>query len=82
MSEKIYPKGVSMKKPENAPAFVLARVGINTANGWCDFDLLNGDKGPYLVLNTYVPKAKEEATTTHDDIEPLKDAINPDDIPF
>ncbi|MBR1146658.1 hypothetical protein [Bradyrhizobium sp. AUGA SZCCT0431] len=85
MSEKIYAKGVFIKKPENAPEFVLGRVGINyhdfvafleehtKANGWCDFDLLNGDKGPYLVLNTFVPKPKDE---------PREEAPADDQIPF
>lgn len=78
MADKIYAKGVNIKKPENAPAFVLGRVGIKTedfvafleehtkANGWCDLDLLQGDNGPYLVLNTYVPKQKVEKASDDD----------------
>jgi hypothetical protein len=76
MSEKIYPRGIRFQKPhENAPRFVLARVGMNVTdltafleshakpNGWVDFDLLEGRDGPYLVLNHYTADTRTDRPT-------------------
>lgn len=90
MSEKIYPKGIFIKKPENTPDFVLGRMGVKTedfinflhehtkANGFCDFDLLQGDKGPYLVLNTY----KKEEPKDEPTVQMGVDDEDPANLPF
>lgn len=72
MADKIYPKGLNIFPPrEGAPAFVKAQISIEpkafvaflqenkqylNEKGYFRFNLLSGDKGLYMTLDTWKPK--------------------------
>ena len=90
MSDNIYPKGLFIKQPhENAPDFVKGEVSIKiqdfinflkeneNSDGWCNFQLLRGERGLYMKLNTWRPESAKQggakqATGVEED----------DDLPF
>lgn len=71
--EKVYPKGIyANKKRDNSPEFVLGGISIKKYDlmewlesaeendkGYINLDMLKGDDGPYLVVNTWKPTKKE-----------------------
>jgi len=71
--EKIFADGFSFKKQENAPDFVIGRVSVKVdeaiaflkkheKNGWVNLNAKYGRSGnPYMELDTYEPKPKQEA---------------------
>ena len=86
MSDNIYPKGFFIKPAhEKAPDFVRGRVSVKiedfnnflkehgNSDGWCNFQLLNGDKGLYLKLDTWQPEKQTQAPSESKD---------DDDLPF
>jgi len=99
MAEKIFPKGFYPKKRDGAPDFVLTSISIKVPEavpflesmqnnaGYVNLDLLSGNNGPYLVVNTYKPTAKEEVEPKVEEDEPEtieypQDEISSEDIPF
>lgn len=90
MSDKIFPKGISIRKPsDNAPDFIKSNIGINVAEfldwaeqhmdsrGWVNLDLKLSKEGKqYLELNTF-KKTANPATG-----ELTKKEILNEDLPF
>ena len=70
--EKIFANGLSFKRNENAPDFVVGRMSLKaedaiqfikdrTKNGWVNLNINQSKGGSYYVeLDTYEPKVKEE----------------------
>lgn len=95
--EKTFAEGFVVRRQEDAPDFVMGRLGINITDaipflqrhaderGWVNIDLLfaKGTGKPYAVLNTYKPKGENNNAEK----APQKpDVSNPDqeddDLPF
>lgn len=87
--EKIFADGFSFKRNENAPDFVVGRVGIkvddaiafmkqNAKNGWINLDVKQARSGNYYMeLDTFEPKGGAKPSA------PAKAApVEDDDTPF
>ncbi len=71
--DKIFADGFIFKRRENAPDFVIGNISVkvdeavaflkaNHKNGWVNLNVLTSQAGkPYVELDTFVPKKKEEA---------------------
>ncbi len=70
--DKVFADGFLFKRRENAPDFVIGNISVkvedaitfltnNQKNGWVNLNVLNSKGGkPYIELDTFVPKKKEE----------------------
>jgi hypothetical protein len=89
--EKIFADGFSFKRNENAPDFVVGRVGIkvddaiafmkqHAKNGWLNLDVKQARSGNYYMeLDTFEPKGGSNPS------KPSKSAAtaeDDDDSPF
>lgn len=82
--EKIFADGFSFKRQENAPDFVIGRVSIKVddaiafmrkheKNGWVNLNAKYGRSGnPYMELDTYEPKGKQDASSPLDSVKKSK----------
>ena len=87
MADKVFADGFSLKRRENAPDFVIGNLSVkvedaipflksNARNGWVNLNVLTASSGkPYVELDTFVPKPKEEKP------QPVEAADNTD-LPF
>lgn len=84
MSETIYPKGLFYNDPkEGAPDFVKGRISIKTEDftaflkehtnekGYVNLQVLAGDKGTYLKLDTWKPDSKPAGKKEDDEDLPF-----------
>jgi hypothetical protein len=73
MPDPIFPKGMSIKRRDNAPDFVIGRLSIkledfivfaqeHESNGWINFDLKKkkSDGSPYIELDTWKPNQQSQ----------------------
>jgi len=88
MPDKIFPKGINIRKPsENAPDFIKSNIGIHLGDfiawaeqytdvkGWINLDLKLSKEGKqYLELNQY----KRNTTPT----KSAQDEIESEELPF
>ncbi|MCP3683757.1 MAG: hypothetical protein GY861_13820 [bacterium] len=81
MVEKIFPKGLIVKRQENAPAFVIGSLSIKVDefieflnqykdNGWVNIDMAFAKESgkPYSALSTWKPN-KQETDTQNEDFQ-------------
>lgn len=92
--EKIFADGFSFKRQENAPDFVIGRVSIKVddaitfmrkheKNGWVNLNAKYGRSGnPYMELDTYEPKGKQDAPATTKAKAPKASATPKEELPF
>lgn len=76
MEEKVFAQGISFKRREGAPDFVIGNLNIkvdeaietlknNAKNGWVNLDILTAKSGkPYVQVNTWA-KDSETAVATN-----------------
>ena len=71
MNKEEFPQGLIIKKPDNAPDFVIAKMSIkkdefikylhDQDGEWVNFDLLNSKQGkPYAKINTWKPQGNKD----------------------
>ena len=89
--EKIFADGFSFKRNENAPDFVVGRVGIkvddavafmkqHAKNGWLNLDVKQARSGNYYMeLDTFEPKGGSKPSKPSKSASPAEDD---DDSPF
>jgi len=82
--DKVFVGGMIVKKPDNAPEWVLGKVSFKLKdffefakqhqdNGWLNVDIKVSKNGkPYAELDTWKPERPQDAIVTTPD----------DDIPF
>ena len=81
MSETIYPKGMFYNDPkEGAPEFVKGRISVKSKEfveflkehtneaGYVNLQVLAGDKGTYLKLDTWKPEKEKETAPQEEDL--------------
>jgi len=88
--DKVFADGFLFKRRENAPEFVIGNISVkvedaitflknNQKNGWVNLNVLNSKGGkPYIELDTFVPKKKENGTNPVPEEAPAQEA----DLPF
>lgn len=76
MEEKIFAQGISFKRRESAPDFVIGNLNIkvdeaietlkkNEKNGWVNLDILTSKGGkPYVQVNTWTKDAESTVKPT------------------
>jgi hypothetical protein len=84
MEEKIFAQGISFKRRESAPDFVIGNLSIkvdeaietlnkNQKNGWVNLDILTAKSGkPYVQVNTW----------DKDSVKTVKADESGQDLPF
>jgi len=89
-NDKIFADGFIFKRRENAPEFVIGNISVkvqdavsflheNQKNGWVNLNVLNSQAGkPYIELDTFVPKKKDNGVDTAPNQAPVQEA----DLPF
>ena len=90
MAEPIFVNGMIVKKPENAPDFVIGKLSVKASdfkmfldqyenNGWVNIDLLIARNGkPYAKLNDWKPQANQQQNESYNDF-PTNES---DGLPF
>lgn len=89
--EKIFAKGFSFKRNDNAPDFVVGKMSVNIEsaneyfekhgdNGWVNFEVKLGKNGKYYCEHdSWKPNKDEAPKTKAVDIAPSNDD---EDLPF
>jgi hypothetical protein len=95
--EKIFADGFRFEQREGRPEFVVGRLSLKVdeaitfmksyeKGGWVNLNILIGRSGnPYVELDTYEPKQKENSTqptATQSKAQPTPPTQEDDDIPF
>lgn len=89
MSDKIFPKGMTARKPsDKAPDFIKSNIGIKLdefldwaeqhldERGWVNFDLKLSKEGKqYLELNTFKSKPATNGSGAQKE-------VSPEELPF
>jgi hypothetical protein len=87
--DKVFADGFLFKRRENAPEFVIGNISVKVEeavaflnthqkNGWVNLNVLNSQAGkPYIELDTFVPKKKEEVAA-----QPEANQAVASDLPF
>lgn len=88
MADKTFADGFSWKRRDSAPDFVVGNLAIkvedaipflktHSKNGWVNLNVMTSSAGkPYVELDTFVPKPREEVAT------PVAEKEADGDLPF